>query len=266
MRQALNLWNVNVYSYAYNETLFIIAAGFVTKLLTLPWRSKRQFKSSSIYLLLVLIVCLMAIFLSDVIALSGPRYINSYTTLAALSLSIYFIFVWSIISIIAFLASLTKNRIFSTGPILILFCFLALMFAQHTVLTRFSIPNWLSTNLVEDTVRDVVGKGKKINKIIVYQAERPLNILYPDAETFEAVEFNWLNLGDSFYVYWYLKNIFDRIKGVEMPGVVFIDRGKAEKKMDNPLGPNVGEIITFDFRKEALIKVSLGREGAEIVK
>ena len=115
-------------------------------------------------------------------------------------------------------------------------CLMGLISAQVTVFTKFVMPNWLLSNLVEDTVNGVRGSGEVISKIVVYPADKPLNYLYyRNPNSYEA-EFNWSNFGDKFYVYWSLKNMFDHLKGNELPEIVVISKDSGNKIAENTLG------------------------------
>jgi hypothetical protein len=255
LRQALNLWCVNVFSNAYYLSLIAISLGFITKALLLPWKNVDSTLSSMGHLFDAILVCLLIMMVSDAIAMSAPQQLKSYTTLAALSLCCYFIITWSVLNIFTFLSSVMGYVKLSPNRALLFICLCSLLLAQLTVLRMFSIPNWVTTNVIEDSIRGTIEQGQTINKIIVYQAERPLDRLYAKSNNFYASEFNWLNLGDRYYVYWSLKSIFDHLQNNEMPTIVFIGSDNKQIIIENAAIPKKGETIAFDFRKGSTLKV-----------
>ena len=257
LQQALNLWNFTGF---YPVIAGVMLAGLISKIILLQREDGNTLKVAFSAVMLTISYCMGMILISDLVALSSPNKIYSFTTLLALSLTCYFVFIWNVLAITSLLASIINVKFLTSVTMLMAICFMSLIAAQYTVLTRFSLPNWLLTSLVKETVSDVTNNGEKIKKINVYEAYRPLKSLYPENEKQYKYlsEFNWFNFENEFYVYWHLKNIFDQLKLADFPGVTMITADE-NIVMKSKNAPEKGDVIAFDFRKNSPAKIVVSR-------
>jgi hypothetical protein len=144
-----------------------------------------------------IVAIVVAMFLSDAIALASQQPIRSYTSLTALSLTVYFAAVWALHSYTAFLRNRGRAPFqFSVAGLVVL----AVISSQYTVNRGFAIPVWVETELVRSRLKEAINNQGGIDQIVVYINKK----LFSDERVYE---YNFTNLGNAFYIKWTIKNI-----------------------------------------------------------
>lgn len=194
--QALNLWNLSLHRYIY-LAVAVLLIGILCRIAVTRARSSTALSSVIADLSIKSLAVVAALAIADIIPLASKQPLYSYTTLTALSLSVFLAAAWSVTYILQIWDTQARKL---TRAAFTVFLLVGTVSASYGTFNYFAYPIWSETEFVRRAVRAAVSEGIPINKIEVIGARKPGN--YPQLQ-----EFSWGNLDHSFYIYWLIRNV-----------------------------------------------------------
>lgn len=196
----LSLWYVNnsrIWIYSI-PAIVIISLGLMSDALVA--RQKFGMYAALKRLTIVVVAAAVSFLAADFAAIVSSAPQSSFTTSVALSTLVGLLIAWSISSVTELVVSQTialkeKVQFASIACLAAVGCILA----NNSTLVRFSMPLWMTSEIIKSSVLIAREAGNNSKLIHVFERSKFFD---PDGRS----EFGWSNLNDPFYIRWMTKN------------------------------------------------------------